>query len=155
MPDGTPEILVGGPGNQSAIAFAPNGEALAYDSNAAGTYEVLAEPFPRDGSRVRISEDGVLSVWPVWSKNSTSLVYQVSSGGILAVDLDTSNFAIRNRRTLPFITGPTERNLDTMPDGDRLLIAMPPFQSSNGLAARDLVIVENWIEEVEQRVPRL
>jgi hypothetical protein len=40
-----------------------------------------------------------------------------------------------------------------MPD-DRILVTVPPGQGSTGLAARELVIVENWIEEVKARVPR-
>ena len=153
MPGGTPELLVGGSGNQSAIAFAPNGDALAYHSNASGTFEVLAEPFPRDGSRIRISEESVASVWPVWSRNGARVLYQVGAGPFAAVDLDTRNFAIRNRRALPLSTDPNQRNLDSMPD-DRMLVAVPPGQGGTGLAARELVIVENWIEEVKARVPR-
>ena len=154
VPDGTPELLVGGAGDQFGIAFAPNGEALAYGSAVSGSFEVLAEPFPRDGSRARISTEGILSVWPVWSRNGARLSYQEGTGAFAAVDLDTRNFAIRNRRTFPFNTSPNQRNLDALPGDDRVIVAVPPFQGSTGLGARDLVIVENWIEEVKQRVPR-
>jgi serine/threonine-protein kinase len=154
VPGGTPELLIGGPGDQLGIAFAPNGEALAYFSANLNGIEVLAEPFPRDGSRTRISAEGVPSLWPVWSRNGKRLTYQIGAGGFTAVDFDARGFAIRNRRDLPFVGPSNRRNLDGMPDGDRMLVTVPPFQSGTGLAARELVIVENWIEEVKARVPR-
>jgi serine/threonine-protein kinase len=156
LPGGTPELLVGGDGNQTGIAFAPNGEALAYHtvfSSGSAAAEVIAEPLPRDGSRVRVSEDGVVSLWPVWSKKGVRLTYQILGGSFAAVDFDTQGFAIRNRRALPFNTDPGQRNLDSMPDGERMLLATPPFQGADD-SPRELVIVENWIEEVKQRVPR-
>jgi serine/threonine-protein kinase len=152
VPGGTPELLVGANGNQFGIAFAPNGAALAYGSTASGSPEVLAEPFPPDGSRTRISEEGAISVWPVWSRDGTRLSYQQASGGVAVVEFDA--FALRNRRTLPVVTSPTERNVDSIPAGDRLLVAVPPTQANTGLGTREIVIVENWIEEIKERVPR-
>jgi Tol biopolymer transport system component len=158
VPGGTPELLISGSGDQFGIAFAPNGEALAYSSSSSGMREVFAEPFPPDGSRTRVSEDGVVSVWPVWSRGSTRVSYQLAAGGnaggIAAVDFDTQGFAIRNRRSLPLITAPNERNLDSLPADDHMLASLPPFQGNTGLGTRELVIVENWVEEVKQRVPR-
>jgi Tol biopolymer transport system component len=156
LPDGEPEVLVGGDGSQGDIAFSPNGEAIAYTFNAGGTFEVLAEPFPRDGSRIRISEPGVLSLWPVWSRDSTSLSYWVgSSGGNFAtVDLNTRGFAIRNRRALPFLAQPDVRRLDSMPEAGRMLVTVPPTQvGGNPFAQREIIVVENWIEELKQRLP--
>jgi hypothetical protein len=153
VPGGTPELLVGGNSDQFGIAFAPDGQALAYTRANGGSFEVIAEPFPPDGSRARISEEGIMSIWPVWSRNSARLSYQVGTGAFAVVDLDTRDFAIRNRRALPFVSSPTERNLDSMP-GDRMLVAAPPLQGGATPAPREIVIVENWIEEVKQRVPR-
>jgi serine/threonine-protein kinase len=154
VPGGTPELLVGGPGDQFGVAFAPNGEALAYTSAGPQGAEVVVEPFPRDGSRIRISEEGDPSVWPVWSGSGTRLSYQLGSGVSEAVDFDTRGFAIRNRRDLPFVGAPGRRNVASMPDGERMLVTVPPAQGSAGIAAREIVIVENWIEEIKERVPR-
>jgi serine/threonine-protein kinase len=153
VPDGTPELLVGGRGSQTAAAFAPNGEAMAYHSNTGINFEVLVEPFPPDGSRTRISEENVPSIWPVWSRDSTRLSYQIGAGGFAAVDLDTRAFAVRNRRVLPFIASPNDRNLDSIPGAGSMLATLP-FQGGEDSAQREIVIVENWIEEVKARVPR-
>ena len=81
------------------------------------------------------------------------LSYQLAAGGFAAVDLDTRNFAIRNRRDLPYLAAPGWRNLASLPD-ERMLLTAPPFQSGPGSVQRELVIVENWIDEVKARVPR-
>jgi serine/threonine-protein kinase len=154
VPGGTPELLVGGPGDQFGIAFAPNGEALAYTAAGPQGAEVVVEPFPRDGSRIRISAEGVPSLWPVWSRNGTRLSYQLATGGSEALDFDTRGFAIRNRRDLPFFSDPGRRNAASMPDDERLLVTVLPFEGNPSIGARDIVIVENWIEEVKSRVPR-
>jgi hypothetical protein len=154
VPSGTPGLLVGGAGNQFGVVFAPNGTALAYTSTSSGMPEVFAEPFPPDGSRTRVSEDSIDSMWPVWSRGSSRVSYQLATGGVAAVDFDTQNFTVRNRRALPFITAPNDRNFDSLPADDRMLASLPPFQGNAGFGSRELVIVENWIEEVKQRVPR-
>jgi hypothetical protein len=90
----------------------------------------------------------------VWSRDGTRLSYQQAAGPFAAIDLDTQDFAIRNRRTLPFTTSPNERNLASLPADERVLVAVPPFVSGSGVGRREIVIVENWIEEVKARVPR-
>jgi Tol biopolymer transport system component len=154
LPGGTPELLVGGAGDQAGIAFAPNGEALAYYSANINGIEVLVEPFPRDGSRTRISEENVPSVWPVWSRDGTRLTYQIGAGNFYAVDFDTRAFTIRNRRDLELFAPSNRRNLASFPADGRMVATLPPFQGAANLLARELVIVENWIEEVKARVPR-
>jgi serine/threonine-protein kinase len=154
IPDGEPELLVGGEGQQLGISFSPDGSAMAYHSNSTGTPEVLAEPFPPDGSRTRISEAGVISVWPVWSRSGSRLTYQTGTGGFVAVDVVTPGFALRNRRTLPGGGDPNQRRLDSMPDDERVFVTI----QSAGLTtdrggSTEIVIVENWLEEIRARVP--
>jgi eukaryotic-like serine/threonine-protein kinase len=153
VPDGTPERLVGGDGNQTGIAFSPNGDAMTYSTSGLGGFEVLAEPYPPDGSRTRISEAGVPSAYPVWSRNGMHLSYQTASTAYMAIDLPAGGFAIRNRRTLPYNVPPDARRVDTMPGSDRMLLVVPPGQVRIDSEQREIVIVENWIEEVKQRIP--
>ena len=154
LPDSEPQLLVGGEGPQVGISFSPDGNAMAYHSNSTGTPEVLAEPFPPDGSRTRISEAGTISLWPVWSRSGSRLTYQTGTGGFVAVDVITPGFALRNRRSLPGGGNPNERRHDSMPDGERAFMTV---QSAGATSSRDgsteIVIVENWIEEIRARVP--
>jgi serine/threonine-protein kinase len=155
VPDGEPELLVGGAGEQGGISFSPDGKAMAYHSST-GTPEVLVEPFPPDGSRTRVSEPGIISVWPVWSRSGSSLTYQTGTGGFAAVDVVTPGFALRNRRSLPGGGDPNQRRLASMPDDDRIFMTVQNagLTTDRGGSA-EIVIVENWIEEIRARVPAL
>ena len=156
IPDGSPELLVGGDGGQFGLTFSPDGSAMAYADNRGGGYEIVAEPFPPDGSRTRISEAGADGLWPVWSRTGPRLTYQTTSGGFAAVDVATPGFALRNRRPLPGSGDPNERRVDSTPDGEHMLTTVQSVASTVGNdGSTDIVIVENWIEEVKARVPKL
>ena len=79
------------------------------------------------------------------------------TGGIGTVDIDTSSFTIRNRRTLdlPGMAINGGRPMDTVPESDQFLVTLIPRDAAGNTAvpSTEIVIVENWIEEVEQRVP--
>jgi WD40 repeat protein len=157
VPDGDPELLVGREGSQFGIAFSPDGKAMAYASGggAVVSSEIWVEPYPPDGSRVRVAEEGQ---WPFWSRDSGQLSFQPPSGGITTVDIDTDNLTvIRNRRTLalPGLATNTARFADSLPDSDQFFVTVPPIVSArSGVSpSAEIVIVENWIEEVKRLVP--
>jgi WD40-like Beta Propeller Repeat len=152
-------LLVGGDGPQLAISFSADGSAMAYMSDTTGRFEVLGEPFPPDGSRTRLSEVGTDSAWPVWSRSGSRLTYQITTGGFMAVDVVTPGFAIRNRRALAGSGNPNQRRIDSMPDGEHMFMTVQSAVSvtgaDGGTGSTEIVIVENWIEEVKARVPGL
>ena len=127
---------------------------MAYFSSNDG-FQVLAEPYPPDGSFNRLSEPGVASAWPVWSKTDSSVRFLVGPlNNYGAVDVDTQNFAIRNRRSLPIRAETTGgRWHDSMPGSDEIVVVT----SVEGVETRDenvrLVVVENMLEELKQRGP--
>jgi hypothetical protein len=46
------------------------------------------------------------------------------------------------------------RRLDSLPDGDRMIVAAPSTGNASGnRGGTEIVIVDNWIEELKQRVP--
>jgi serine/threonine protein kinase/Tol biopolymer transport system component len=68
-----PEKFIGGPFNELAPNFSPDGRVLAYVSDESGRQEVYAQPHPEPGPRVRVSTEG--GVGPVWSRDGTELFY--------------------------------------------------------------------------------
>jgi Tol biopolymer transport system component len=156
IPDGTPELLIGGEGDQGMVSFAPNGEAFAYQStpDPGGIGEIFVEAFPPDGRRIRVSTSGQPSLWPVWSSDGGQLNFWLLGSGFGAVDFDPGTFSIRNRRLLLSTVGPTNRMLTSIPGKDELLAIVTPFASaSNDATPSEIVVVTNWVEEVEARVP--
>jgi Tol biopolymer transport system component len=150
VPDGTPEFLIGGEGEQWAIAFAPNGQALAYTDGV----DLVVEPYPPDGSRIRASSPDSSGIYPFWSRDSDSLFYRNASGNVEAVDLSFPGFVVSNRRQLPFVSD-VFRPASTMPEAERLLMALSATESDRTGSAQmnQIVVVQNWFEEFNRLVP--
>jgi serine/threonine-protein kinase len=136
-----------------------DGRWLAYASGSPG--EVYVQPYPALDHRVQVSIDGGSE--PVWRGDGREMYYlhNVSAGGALKVRLmavpvsTTPAFSVGTPRMLfegPFrIDGGSFRNYDVTADGQRFLMVQevqrPPARVSQ------MVLVQNWIEELKQRVP--
>ena len=66
-------------------------------------------------------------------------------------------FAFSNERTLPidgFTVVSYYRDYDSTPDGERLVMVFPADRTDGGEAARaQIVVVQNWFEELKRLVP--
>ena len=98
----------------------------------------------------------------MWSPEGSELFYRPGSGtaGITlrSVDIVTEPaFAFSNEQTLPvegFNVVSGYRGYDISPDGTRLLMVFPADQADLGEPARlQINIVQNWFEELKERVP--
>jgi len=155
-------------GNQLGSAFSPDGKWLAYFSGAIGQAHVYVQPFPPTGEIRQVSshaDSGSL----VWSKDGTELFYRAAlspdrptlSPGrytIVAVGVTIDGgFTVGGARALPiegFSVVPGSPNFDVTPDGQRFLMLFPADRTGDGEAVRPTItIVENWFEELRQRVP--
>jgi serine/threonine protein kinase/Tol biopolymer transport system component len=154
IPDGSAEDLVAPEFQPFSIAFSTDGHAMAYSAQA-GDFQVFAEPFPPDGSRTRLSEEGGSgAAWPVWSREGSRVRFQTGNSGYSGIDVDTGNFSIRNRRSVPLPNSPNDRWHDSMPGTDQfLIVTLPNPGNQTQSTSEQLVVVENWIEELKDRVP--
>ena len=141
--------------------LSPNGEWLAYGAGLrAADVDIYVEPFPPTGSRRRISQDR--SYWPLWSPEGSELFYRPSAG-VAGITLRSVNivtkpaFAFSNEQTLPikgFNVVSYYRDYDLSPDGERFLMVFPADQPDTGEPSRPQInIVQNWFEELKERVP--
>jgi serine/threonine protein kinase/Tol biopolymer transport system component len=133
--------------------FSPDGRWLAYVSNESGRVEVYVQPYPGPGGKYLISTEG--GTEPVWNPNGRELFYR---GGdkMMAVDITTQpSFSAGKPRMLfkgqyvPTVTSPPY--YDVSPDGQRFLMLKPDEQTSS--APTQIVVVQNWFEELKQKVP--
>ena len=137
----------------------PDGRWIAYASNESGQFEVWVRPFPNvDDGRWQISRDGGIS--PVWAPSGRELFFRVvASGDMMVVAVETEPtfspgnpevlFAAPYRRSTPTRSRPW----DVAQDGRFLMIKESASGEEIG-AGPDIVVVENWFEELTQRVPR-
>jgi serine/threonine-protein kinase len=156
---GTP--LISGPASEGSPTVSPDGRWLAYSSDESGDYEVHVRPFPDvDAGHWQISSGG--GFHPQWSRDGTELFYlevRASDVAMLAVSVEpgptfrpgipTELFAG------PYFYGATVAApdvYDVSADGRFLMIKQPEAPDA-GQAQPDIVIVENWFEELKRLVP--
>jgi serine/threonine-protein kinase len=156
---GTP--LLDGPASEGSPTVSPDGRWLAYSSDESGDYEVYVRPFPDvDAGRWQVSTAG--GIHPQWSPAGRELFYlAVRPVGVamMAVAVDSGETF---RPSVPaelfqgeYYYGATVAApdvYDIAPDGQRFLMIMQ--RSAPGEAVRpDIVVVQNWFEELERLVP--
>ena len=141
-------------------AISPDGRWLAYASNETGRNEIYVQRFPELGQRQAISIGG--GYGPAWSADGRSLSYILSVGtgplAIMRVSIESDGTTLtagqperlfdRNFYDQP---GP-HRRYDLSADGRFLMIQLEGDTGTDG-SQFDLVFVQNWFQELLERVP--
>jgi hypothetical protein len=135
--------------------LSPNGRWLAYVSHRTGREEIWVQGYP-DGAPVRVSSNGGHE--PLWSADGRELFYR-QGDPIMAVGVDadaSTEFSFTAPQRL-FVSssvvrnGPGSRSYDVARDG-RFLMIMSNETAAAAAAAGSIVVVQNFAEEVKQRV---
>jgi serine/threonine-protein kinase len=156
---GTP--LLSGPASEGGPAVSPDGRWLAYSSDESGDYEIYVRPFPDvDAGRWQVSRGG--GVHPQWSRDGTELFYlevRDPDVAMLAVPVEPGQSFRPGAPTElfagPYFYGATVSSsdvYDVAADG-RFLMIKEPEAADGGQTQPDIVIVENWFEELKRLVP--
>ncbi len=136
--------------------FSPDGQWVAYDSNESGRTEVYVRAYPGLGAKQMISTAGGTS--PIWRRGGQEIFY-LSPGGdeisVMAVPVTTQPvFGVGTARRLfggPYRGNVPARNYDVTPDGARFLMVQAAGQPR--VTVTDIVLVQNWTEELKRLVP--
>jgi Tol biopolymer transport system component len=137
--------------------FSPDGRWLAYVSNESGRDEVYVQPYPALGPRKQISPDG--GVQPAWSHSGRVLFYTSLLGAgplrMMAVSITTArSFEASAPQTLfeGNYQGQTlTRGYDVSFDDQRFFL--PQMKPQPPIQPAQMILVQNWIEELKRRVP--
>ena len=156
--DTVPVPIVATPYDEEAIALSPDGRWLAYESNETGRTEVFLRPFPdADAGKWQVSNDG--GVAPLWARNGRELFYVSAQGEMMAVAVGPGAEPGLGAPVLLFPLGekiymsPREyyTPFDVGPDG-RFIMARSVTPDSD--LEIPLVVVDNWFEELQQKMGR-
>jgi serine/threonine protein kinase len=154
MSDRKAEPFVRTPANEGGPHFSPDGHFIAYVSDESGRWEVYVQPYPGPGGKWQISTDG--GTEPMWNPNGRELFYR-NGDKMMAVDITTQpGFSTGKPHTL--FEGPYQLSLspiaayDVSANGQRFLMIKPNEQTSSS-APTQIVVVQNWFEELKQKVP--
>ena len=152
LKDGNPQPFLRTPSLETAPRFSPDGRFIAYASDESGRIEIYVRSYPAPGRKWQISSEGGSE--PVWNPKGRELFYRAGNK-MMAVDVTVQpTFSAGKPRTLfegPYL--PTPRSFpdyDVSPDGQRFLMLKPSEQTSS---LTQIVVVQNWFEELKQKVP--
>jgi serine/threonine-protein kinase len=133
-------------------ALSPNGRWLAYTSDRTTDTEIWVQGYP-DGVPIRVSRNGGFE--PQWSRDGRELFYW-QGNAMMAVAVNTDgefSFAapvqLFSGRYFQF-PSPGARTYDIAGDGRFLMIL--PGDESTAAALASIVVVQNFNEELKQRV---
>jgi serine/threonine-protein kinase len=136
--------------------ISPDGQWLAYDSSENGRSDIFVRPFPDvEAGKWQISNNG--GTTPLWARNGRELLYRASDGGIMSVQVDTTQRRFRAGPPSTLIAGGRYivadwvRQFDVTRDGKRLLMV----KDAGGLTdtERGFVLVQHWAEELKRLLP--
>src|SRR2546423_14963129 len=152
--DAAPIPLVATSFSETSPAISFNGRWLAYSSNESGRDEIYVTQFPNTrAGKWEVSTGG--GTEPVWSHRGTELFYRDASGNLVVVGVNANLTFSVGRSTIRLPAAGYESSRYTpqyavAPDGKRFLMIRPLETGSPD----NIIVVENWVEELKAKVPR-
>ena len=155
--DRATELLLDAEYAEAAPAVSPDGGWIAYHSTETGQDEVYVQRFPMLGGKQTISTDG--GQQPLWSPDGRELFYRAPGGMMVVPVLDTEPAF---RAGSPEVLFETQyyfdralRTYDLHPDGQRFLMVqdVAPTDALGTATQSQIILVENWFEELKRLVP--
>ena len=151
--DTTPTTLVVSSFDEVAPALSADSRWLAYVSGRGGQANVYVRPFPEADTETLVSING--GTEPVWSRNRPELYYRNGAGEMVVVPvLPGPEFKTGTQQVL-FSAEEFKRDFyhaayDVTADGQRFVMIRV---SESGSLDEQLIVVENWFEELQRLAP--
>jgi serine/threonine-protein kinase len=149
-------VLLKSDSSNGNAAVSPDGHWIAYDSNVSGRQEIYVERYPELGKRQPISTGG--GRIPLWSQNGRELFFSSLDGRqMLVVPVQSGPTLIAGRPQVLFefpMAAPAggQRPYDLHPNGQFIIIRSGQADAADG-AGSNLIVVQNWTEELKRLVP--
>jgi serine/threonine protein kinase len=140
----------------------PDGRWLAYESDRSGRFEIYVQPFPSlaGGNVVPVSADG--GVQPKWAPHGKELFYVDPDGALIAVRVQLRDSTWSAGAPVKLIEGryATRSNqistivpqYDTI-DGQRFLMLKDEARAGGAPISPQIIVVQNWLQELRRLVP--
>ena len=133
--------------------FSPDGRWMAYTSDESTRTEVYMREFPGPGMKYQISSEG--GNQPLWARNGKQLFYRLQDQVWVADVRTDGGIAISKPRLLfeksGYGGGIPIRSWDLSLDGQRFLMVKGEQQKPTPVI--EMILVQNWFEELKRRVP--
>jgi eukaryotic-like serine/threonine-protein kinase len=150
------KVLLKNAFNNALATVSPDGRWIAYHSNISGRYEIYVERYPELGARQLISTGG--GRLPLWSRDGRELFFASPDGRQMsAVAVQSATTLVAGRPQVLFelamlVQAGGNRPYDIGPDG-RFAIIRNAQGDTDSAPASNLIVVQNWFEELKRLVP--
>ena len=137
-------------------AVSPDGRWIAYDSTFSGQPEIYVGRYPNLSDRQQISSAG--GRLPLWSADGSKLFFSgLDDQQMLAVPIQSGDSLVAGRPEVLFEKVHPEieigwRPYDVSPDGRFAMITSGDTGSDTD-AAPNVILIQNWFQELTERVP--
>ena len=143
--------------DEEHAALSPDGRWLAYTTDEAGQEDIYVRPFPNvDDAKYRISTEGARE--PLWGPGGRELFFRGADGAIMTVSIETEP-ALSAGTPRVFVPGGARFGggggvqYDIAPDGQSLLVIAVRGGVEDALPLANIIVVQNWVEELKRLVP--
>jgi len=154
------ELLLQTAFDEANAEVSPDGKWLAYQSDESGSLEIYVRPFPNImAGRWQVSSDG--GSRPKWARNGRALFYTTTPLlTLMEVPIEPgTNFVAGTPQVI--LKGPNEyvapqygRPYDVSADGQKfLMLKDASTPTTRGASSQQLILVQNWTEELKRLVP--
>ena len=145
--------LVASSFDEVAPALSADSHWLAYVSRRGGQANVYVRPFPEADTETLVSMNG--GAEPVWSRNRPELYYRNGAGEMVVVSvLPGPEFKTGTQQVLfsakEYRSDFYHAAYDVTADGQRFVMIRV---SESGSLDEQLIVVENWFEELQRLAP--
>ena len=156
--DAEPEVWLEREFTDSNAVFSPDGRYVAYMSQQTGQSEIYIRPFPGSGGQTPVSVGG--GVEPAWARSGELFYRRRRDYAMMAVDVSTDpTLTVGPLRELfrgaRSPGGSPRARYAVTADGQRFLMSanlVASGETGTGASLR-VIVVQNWIEELKERVP--
>jgi dipeptidyl aminopeptidase/acylaminoacyl peptidase len=144
--------------NETQPVLSPDGRWLAYTSDETGSDEVYVRPFPDvNTGKWQVSTQG--GIMPAWAHSGGELFFMDSDRDLIAVEFNADSQGppvgeeeVLFRLPAGYATSNSNTVYGVTPDDQRFLMARA-YQGGDGEAVlSELVLVQNFFEELRERM---
>jgi Tol biopolymer transport system component len=148
------KVLLTSDFNNDFAAVSPDGRWIAYRSTVSGRPEIYVERYPELGSRQQISTGG--GDRPLWSRDGRELFFISRDGRMLTVPVRSGTTLVVGRPQVLFefamFMAQGGWPYDIALDGTFLIIRSGQAEA-DAPTPSNMIVVQNWTEELKRLVP--
>ena len=157
--DPTPQPFLVNEFAENMTQFSPDGRFVAYVSDRTGERQIYIRPYPGPGAAVTVSIDG--GVEPIWGRGGELFYRDPATLAMMGVVVSTEptlrvgvpELLFDGQEYVGYVGTSPVAVYDVTADGQRFLMEQDANTEGSGAVPSQIILVQNWFEELTRLVP--